>query len=65
MMLVVVGLYFVVVLHFAVAVLHFIASYVMLFLSLLFNVIPHPSMDYRRIFTPILYFQPGPSQSDS
>ena len=41
MMLVVVVFYFVVVLHFAVAVLHFIASYVMLFFSLLFNVIPH------------------------
>ena len=40
-------------------------SYVILFLSLLFNVIPHPSVNYRRVFTPILYFQLSPSQSDS
>ena len=33
--------------------------------SLLFNVIPHPSVDYRLVFTPILYFQPSPSKSDS
>ena len=33
--------------------------------SLLFNVIPHPSVDYCRVFTPILYFQPSPSQSYS
>ena len=45
-------------------VVHFIASYVILFFSLLFNVIPHPSVDYRRIFTPILYFQPCSSQSN-
>ena len=32
---------------------------------LLFIIIPHPSVDYRRVFTPILYFQPSPSQSDS
>ena len=31
----------------------------------LFNIIPHTSVDYRRVFTPCLYFQPGPSQSDS
>ena len=31
---------------------------------LLSCIIPHPSVDYRRIFTPILYFQPSPSQSD-
>ena len=37
----------------------------LLFFSLLFDVIPHPSVDYRRVFTPILYFQPSPSQSDS
>ena len=35
------------------------------FISLLFDIIPHPSVDYRRVFTPILYFQPSPSQSDS
>ena len=34
------------------------------FISLLFDIIPHPSVDYRRVFTPILYFQPSPSQSD-
>ena len=33
--------------------------------SLLFNVIPHPSVDYCRVLTLILYFQPSPSQSDS
>ena len=31
----------------------------------LFNIIPHPSVDYRQVFRPILYFQPSPSQSDS
>ena len=31
---------------------------------LLFDIIPHPSVDYRRVFTPISYFQPSPSQSD-
>ena len=35
------------------------------FHSLLFDVIPHPSVSYRRVFTPILYFQPSSSQSDS
>ena len=34
------------------------------FISWLFNVIPHPSVSYRHIFTPILYFQPSSSQSD-
>ena len=33
--------------------------------SLLFNVIPHSSVSYRQVFTPILYFQPSLSQSDS
>ena len=32
--------------------------------SLLFNVIPHSSVSYRRVFTPILYFQPSSSHSD-
>ena len=32
---------------------------------LLFDIIPHPSVDYHRVFTPILYFQPSPSQNDS
>ena len=31
----------------------------------LFDIIPHPAVDYRQIFRPILYFQPSPSQSDS
>ena len=30
----------------------------------LFDIIPHPSVDYRQIFTTILYFQPSPSQND-
>ena len=29
-----------------------------------FNVVPHPSVSYRRNFTPILYFQPSSSQSN-
>ena len=29
---------------------------------LLFHIIPHPSVDYCRVFTLILYFQPSPSQ---
>ena len=58
MMLVVVVLYSVVVLHFAVVVLHFIASYVMLFFSLLFYVIPHLSMDYRPVLHPFYTFSP-------
>ena len=29
------------------------------------EVIPHPSVSYRRVFTPILNFQPSSSQSDS
>ena len=32
--------------------------------SLLFDVIPHPSVSYRRVLTPILYCQPSSSQSD-
>ena len=35
-----------------------------LFHSLLFDVIPHPSVSYRRVFTSILYFQVNSSQSD-
>ena len=31
----------------------------------LFDIIPHPSVDYCQVFRPILYFQPSPSQSDS
>ena len=31
----------------------------------LFDIILHPSMDYHQVFSPILYFQPSPSQSDS
>ena len=33
--------------------------------SLLFNVIPRPSVSYHQVFTPILYFQRSSSQSDS
>ena len=31
----------------------------------LFDIIPHPSVDYRQVFRPILCFQPSPLQSDS
>ena len=66
-MLVVVVLHFAAILFFILLLLFFISLllYVMLFFSLLFNVIPHPSVDYRPVFTSILYFQPSPSQSDS
>ena len=52
--------------HFAVAssfvnVLHFV---VVLHSHFSFDVIPHPFVDYRQIFTPILYFQPSPSRSN-
>ena len=41
------------------------SSFVVVLHSLCFSyIIPHPSVDYRRVFTPILYFQPSPSQSD-
>ena len=33
--------------------------------SLLFDVIPHPSVSYRQVFTPISYFQSSSSLSDS
>ena len=33
--------------------------------SLLFDVVPRPSVSYCQVFTPILYFQPSSSQSDS
>ena len=35
------------------------------FIYLLFGIIPHPSLDCRQVFTPILYFQSSPLQSDS
>ena len=35
------------------------------FIYLLFGIIPHSSVDCRRAFTPILYFQSSPSQSNS
>ena len=31
----------------------------------LFDIVPHPFVDYRQIFRPILYTQPSPLQSDS
>ena len=34
------------------------------FVDVLHSHFPHPSVDYRRVFTPILYFQPSSSQSD-
>ena len=36
-----------------------------LFISLLLDVIPHPSVSYRRVFTHILYFQLSSLQSES
>ena len=59
-------LFFIFDLHFVVVssfvdVLHFV---VVLHSHFLFDVIPHRSMDYRRIFTPTLYYQPSPSQRD-
>ena len=42
------------------------SSFVIFFHShFLFDIIPHPSVDSRQVFTPILYFQPSPSQNDS
>ena len=42
------------------------SSFVNLFHSqFLFDIIPHPFVDYRQVFRPILYFQPSPSHSDS
>ena len=38
---------------------------VFLHLHFLFDIIPHPSVDYCQVFRPILYFQPSPSQSSS
>ena len=35
------------------------------FISLLFNVLPHHSVSYLRVFTPILYLQSSSSQRDS
>ena len=56
---------FIFVLHFVV-VLHLLLFFIFVAVlhSLLFNVIPHPSVDYRRVFTSILCIQPRPSQSD-
>ena len=51
-------------LYFAVDVLHFIYLYcchlsIFFIHILLFDIIPHPSVDYCQVFTPILYFQPN------
>ena len=50
-----------------VVVAHSFLFYIFVFVlySLLFNAIPHPSVDYPRVFTPILSFQPSLSESDS
>ena len=53
-------LYFAAVVHFVV-VLHFVN---VLHSHFLFDIISHPFVDYRRIFTPILYFQNSPLQID-
>ena len=42
------------------------SSFVDMFHShFLSGIIPHPSVDYRQVFRPILYFQPSSWQSDS
>ena len=58
-------------LHFVVDILHFIfdlhfCCHLSIFFIhiLLFDITPHPSVDYCQVFKPILYFQPSPSQSD-
>ena len=38
---------------------------VFLCLHFRFDIIPHPSVDYCKVFRPILYFQSSPLQSDS
>ena len=43
----------------------FVLHFVVVLHLFLFNAIPNPSMDFRRVFTLILYFQPSASQSDS
>ena len=43
----------------------FIFVVVFLYSPFLFDVIPHPSVDYRQVFRLILYFQPSPLQSHS
>ena len=53
----------VVVLHF-IFDLHFICRFPSFTIHLLFDIILHPSVDYRRVFTSMLYFQLSPSQSD-
>ena len=45
-----------------VDVFHFVVVSSFTF-HLLFGIIPHPSVDYRWVFTAILYFQPSPSLS--
>ena len=38
---------------------------VFLYLHFLFDIIPHPFMEYSQVFKPILFFQPSPLQSNS
>ena len=58
-------LYFIFDLHFILLLyLHFCRFSSFTF-HLLFDIIPHSSVDYRRVFTPNLYFQRRPSQGDS
>ena len=54
-------------LMFFISFLIFILSLFVIFFIhiLLFDIIPHPSVVYRQVFTHILYFEPSPSQSDS
>ena len=51
--------------HFCSSFVGVLHSVVVLHSHFLFGVIPHPSVDYGRVFTSILYFQPTLSQSDS
>ena len=56
------GLHFVVISFLVLTFLSFVA---VLHSYLFFDIIPHPFVDYRRVFIPILYFQQSPSQRDS
>ena len=48
-----------------VVVLHLLLFFICCFSSFVFACRRRPSVNYRRIFTPILYFQSSPSQSHS
>ena len=72
-MLVVVDLHFIFDLGFVVVIFISFSIFILIFFICrcsLFNICfsassLHPSVDYRRVFIPILYFQPSSSQGDS